>query len=51
MYFFDVSLDSCSCCVSWVGVKVCGEVSVFEYCLFHLSVTWVLFCEWIEEDV
>ena len=45
MYFSDVSLDSCLCCVSWVGVKVCGEGSVFENCLFHLSATWVLLCE------
>ena len=37
--FFDVLLDSCLCCVSWVGAKVCGEGSVFENSLFHLSAT------------
>ena len=29
MYFFDVTLDSCLCCVGWIGVKVCGEGSEF----------------------
>ena len=32
-------------------VKVCGEGSVFENCLFHLSATWVLLCLVSEEDV
>ena len=44
MYFSDVSLDGC---IGWVGVKVCGEGGIFENCLFHLSVTWVLLCEWM----
>src|SRR6476469_9391933 len=48
MYFSDVSLDSCLCCVGLVGVKVCDEGSVFENGLFHLSATWVLLCEWMK---
>ena len=48
MYFSDLSLDSCLCCVGWVGIKVCGEGSVFEDGLFHLSATWVLLCEWMK---
>ena len=48
MYVSDVSLDSCLCCVGLVGVKVCGEGSVFEDGLFQLSLTWVLLCKWME---
>ena len=48
MYFSDVSLDSCLCCVGLVGVKVCGQGSVFEDVSFHLLATWVLLCEWMK---
>ena len=45
MYFFDVLLDSCLC---WVGVKVCGEGSVFEDGLLHLSCDLGFLCEWMK---
>ena len=48
MHFFDVKLDSCLCRVGWISVKVCGEGSVFENGLFHLSATWALLCEWMK---
>ena len=51
MYFSDVSLDSRLCCICWVGVEVCGEGSVFEDGLFHLSATWVLLYEWMKRNV
>ena len=45
---FDVTLDSCLCCVDWIGIKVCGEGSVCENCLLQLTATWVLLCEWMK---